>query len=53
MLNIDRSYKILRRDTAYDVMYELYRSSHSQYQEKCRRQLLGAIVMTRYVIIVR
>lgn len=46
MMVVDTTYKVLRRDTVYDLMYEL-RKSHN-YTDECTKQIAGSVVMTRY-----
>nr|XP_002130577.2 piwi-like protein 2 [Ciona intestinalis] len=48
MLNIDVSHKVLRQDTAKHVMVEAYKRSPNQYRDACVKELVGAIVLTRY-----
>uniref|UniRef100_H2Y4C9 Uncharacterized protein n=1 Tax=Ciona savignyi TaxID=51511 RepID=H2Y4C9_CIOSA len=48
MLNIDISHKVLRKDTAKHVMVEAYKKSPNFYRETCLKELVGAIVLTRY-----
>lgn len=50
MLCADVSHKILRSDTVHDVMHELYAQFGEQrFQEACSKELVGVIVLTRYV----
>lgn len=52
MLQIDVSHRILRKDTAYEVMYTLYNNARSdqEYQRQAMRAILGQTVMTMYDI---
>ena len=51
MLQIDVSHRILRNDTAYDVMCGIYQSCQTdeEYQRKSMKALLGVTVMTKCV----
>ena len=51
MLQIDVSHRILRKDTAYDIMYNIYNNSNTEdeYRRKSMKALLGTTVMTTYV----
>ncbi|XP_053202757.1 piwi-like protein 1 isoform X2 [Panonychus citri] len=40
--------KIIRRETALDILVRIYRTDKNQFKEKSRRELAGVIVMTNY-----
>lgn len=48
MLNADINHKILRTDTALDMMYELYNRAKGSFHDVCTKKLIGEIVLTRY-----
>ena len=49
MLQIDVSHRILRKDTAYEVMYSIYNASKTEeeYRRKSMKALLGTTVLTK------
>lgn len=49
LLNLDISHKILRTDTVYDYMNEVYTSGRQQhFHDMVTKVLVGEIVLTRY-----
>lgn len=48
MLTCDTSHRVLRTNTARDLLYELYRSDDENFEKNAKARLLGAIVLTRY-----
>ncbi|CAK8693256.1 unnamed protein product [Clavelina lepadiformis] len=48
LLNIDVSHKVLRNDTARHVMEDVFQKTPSSFKEMCMRELVGAVVLTRY-----
>lgn len=48
MLLCDVSHRLLRTETCYDLMHQLYLKRKDRFQEECKKQLVGNIVLTRY-----
>ena len=50
MLCADVSHKIMRADTVYDYLNELYQSERSanQFHDTAIKNLVGEVVLTRY-----
>lgn len=48
MLQADISHKILRSDTVFDSMCDIYNRNPNRYRDELVRQLVGSIVLTRY-----
>nr|BAJ07610.1 piwi [Ephydatia fluviatilis] len=48
MLGLDISHKILRMDTVYDFLNDLYNEDRSRFREMATKKLVGEIVLTRY-----
>jgi aubergine-like protein len=48
LLMLDVSHRVLRDETALDFFYTLYEQHKHGFQEEATRQLLGAVVLTRY-----
>lgn len=49
MLSLDISHKILRTDTVYDYMNEVYMSGKGVFHDEVAKGLVGEIVLTRWV----
>ena len=47
MLGLDISHKILRMDTVYDFLNDLYNEDRSRFRETATKKLVGEIVLTR------
>ena len=47
MLNLDVSHKVLRTQTAYELMRDIMKTKGADIQSQIRKGLLGAIVLTR------
>ena len=47
MLGLDISHKILRMDTVYDFLNDLYNEDRSRFREMATKKLVGEIVLTR------
>ncbi len=49
MLQIDVSHRILRNETAYEVMLNIYQKARNDadYKLACQKALIGQIVMTK------
>lgn len=47
MLGLDISHKILRTDTVYDYMNELFHSRRGDFHDEVTKGLVGEIVLTR------
>uniref|UniRef100_A0A8C4YRP1 Piwi-like protein 1 n=1 Tax=Gopherus evgoodei TaxID=1825980 RepID=A0A8C4YRP1_9SAUR len=49
MLCTDVSHKVLRSETVWDFMYNLYKQVEEQrFRETCAKELIGLIVLTKY-----
>lgn len=48
MLLCDVSHRLLRTETVYDFIYELYHRKRDRFEEETKKQLVGNIVLTRY-----
>lgn len=48
MLLCDVSHRLLRTETVYDFIFELYHRKKDRFEEETKRQLVGNIVLTRY-----
>ncbi|KAM7451808.1 Piwi-like protein 2 [Porites harrisoni] len=48
MLLCDVSHRLLRTETVYDFMNELYAKRKERFEEETKKQLVGNIVLTRY-----
>ena len=48
MLGLDISHKILRMDTVYDFLNDLYNDDRGNFRETATKKLVGEIVLTRY-----
>lgn len=48
LLCADVSHKILRQDTVWDFLDDLYRSRRGNFHENATKTLIGEIVLTRY-----
>lgn len=49
LLNLDISHKILRTDTVYDYMNDVFNSGKSNFYDAISKGLVGEIVLTRCV----
>lgn len=47
MLSLDISHKILRTDTVYDYMNDVYQSGRPNFHDAVAKGLVGEIVLTR------
>ena len=47
MLGLDISHKILRTDTVYDYMNEVYVAGRGDFHDIVAKNLVGEIVLTR------
>ena len=47
MLNLDVSHKILRTDTVYDYMNDMFQSGRPNFHDNVKKGLVGEIVLTR------
>ena len=47
LLNLDISHKILRTDTVYDYMNDVYNSGRANFYDAITKGLVGEIVLTR------
>ncbi|XP_071068407.1 piwi-like protein 4 isoform X2 [Dasypus novemcinctus] len=47
-LSADVSYKVLRSETALELMAGLHRAAGPRFPQACEQQLLGRVVLTRY-----
>merc|ERR550517_1361310 len=48
MLNLDVSHKVLRQQTAYQLMEDILKMKSPDCQAQIKKALLGAVVLTRY-----
>ncbi|KAK7067292.1 Piwi-like protein 2 [Halocaridina rubra] len=48
MMMIDISHRVLRTETCYDIMGNIYRSQRGNFKDAVNKEFLGAIVLTRY-----
>lgn len=48
MLLLDSSHRVLRVQTVYDIMKDLYRAGRPTFQQDCVKQMVGCTVLTRY-----
>lgn len=48
LLGLDISHKILRTDTVYDYMNDVYNSGRGNFHDLVTKGLVGEIVLTRY-----
>ncbi|KAI1284926.1 Piwi-like protein 1 [Halotydeus destructor] len=48
LMNVDTVHKVVRADTARDVLREVFGRGRDQFQDNARRELAGSIVMTKY-----
>nr|ANZ54961.1 piwi 2 [Fimbriaphyllia ancora] len=48
MLLCDVSHRLLRTETVYEFLNELYQRKKERFEEETKRQLVGNIVLTRY-----
>ncbi|XP_071774763.1 piwi-like protein 2 [Centroberyx gerrardi] len=46
--SVDVSHKVLRNDSVLDIMRVMYQQSKESFQDECTKELIGAIVITRY-----
>ena len=47
MLSLDISHKILRTDTVYDYMKDIYATGRGVFHDEVTKGLVGEIVLTR------
>ncbi|XP_015235143.1 PREDICTED: piwi-like protein 2 [Cyprinodon variegatus] len=47
-LSVDVTHKVLQNDSVLDVMSTLYKQSKENFEDVCTKELVGAIVITRY-----
>ncbi|XP_021166031.2 piwi-like protein 2 [Fundulus heteroclitus] len=47
-LSVDVTHKVLQNDSVLDVMNMLYKQSKENFKDICTKELVGAIVITRY-----
>ncbi|XP_007557107.1 piwi-like protein 2 [Poecilia formosa] len=47
-LSVEVTHKVLQNDSVLDLMNMLYRQSKENFQDVCTKELVGAIVITRY-----
>ncbi|XP_014883055.1 piwi-like protein 2 [Poecilia latipinna] len=47
-LSVEVTHKVLQNDSVLDMMNMLYRQSKENFQDVCTKELVGAIVITRY-----
>ncbi|KAF7657525.1 hypothetical protein LDENG_00025830, partial [Lucifuga dentata] len=47
-LCVDVSHKVLQNDSVLDIMRVMYQQSKESFQDECTKELIGAIVITRY-----
>lgn len=48
LLNCDVAHKVMRTDTVYDLMREIRRSNHGNFENNFRQKVLGMTVLTDY-----
>ncbi|XP_064121148.1 protein argonaute-3-like isoform X1 [Macrobrachium nipponense] len=48
MLMVDVSHRTLQTETCYDVMSDIFKSQQGNFKERVSKELVGAIVLTRY-----
>ena len=47
LLVSDISHKVMRTDTVYEFMHNIYSQKREKFIEECQRQLVGQIVLTK------
>uniref|UniRef100_A0A3B5M9T0 Piwi-like protein 2 n=1 Tax=Xiphophorus couchianus TaxID=32473 RepID=A0A3B5M9T0_9TELE len=47
-LSVEVTHKVLQNDSVLDLMNMLYKQSKENFQDVCTKELVGAIVITRY-----
>ncbi|KAK5602350.1 Piwi-like protein 2 [Crenichthys baileyi] len=47
-LSVEVTHKVLQNDSVLDIMNTLYKQSKENFQDVCAKELVGAIVITRY-----